>query len=136
VRYLRINIELYFTLPVSTNLRNRITQAGTALNNILLDGRKINLGQPNEENTIRASVTDENISGVDYRHVTAEIALQYPLSPTVQTKFDTLRTRIQNFIADAETPTGDILSPIKKIATYHICTHEPPCQACTGVTNL
>ena len=133
--YLRINIELYFKLPVATNLRNRITQAGTALNNILTDGRKINLGQPNEENTIRGSVTDENIGGVDYRHVSCEIALQYPLSPTVQTKFDTLRTRIQAFIADAATPTG---SPplFQKRADFHICTHEPPCQSCTGMTNL
>lgn len=134
--YLRINIELYFKLPVSTNLRNRITQAGTAINNMLSDGSKINMGQRNEENTTRGSVTDENIGGVDYRHISCEIALQYPLSPTVQAKFNTLRTRIQAFIAEAVTPTGDIMSPIRKIATYHICTHEPPVAPCTGVTNL
>ncbi len=138
--YLRVIIELYFKFPLSPALENRINAARNAIEAILGNARKINPGKPNKENSTLMKITDEVISGITYRHVSADIAIDYPVTQPVQAKLNAIKIQIDNLLPYAEispeVPLQDGLSIIQKKATKHVCTHEPPVQSCTGVTNL
>lgn len=133
--YLRINIDLCFTTPVSGAVRSKINKVKNSIDILLPDAKKINNGQPNEENTILATWGIETIGGIEYQHVVVEIALPYPLTQPQQDEFDALRPLVQDIVIEAANPVGE--PPLfQKRADFHICTHEPPVQSCTGVTNL
>lgn len=133
--FLRINIDLCFTTPVSGAVRSKINKVKNSIDVLLPNAKKINNGQPNEENTVLATWGNETIGGIEYQHVVVDMCLYYPLSSGAQTEFDALRPLVQDIVSNAATPSSETLLFQKK-ADFHVYTHEPPVASCTGVTNL
>ena len=135
MRYLRINIDLYFNTPIGGSLRSKITKVRNSVGVLIPDAKKMNNGQPNEENTLTVTWGNETINGTQYEHGKVDMALELPLTPAQQTEFDKLIPLVNAIIAESVDPTIPF-STIVKVHHYHTCNHEPPVQSCTGVTNF
>ena len=135
MRYLRVNIDLYFNTPIGGALRSKINQVRNSIDTLIPDAKHINNGQPNEENTVLVSWGNEIINGTQYEHGKVDMALELPLTPAQQTEFDALIPLVNAIIAEAVDPTIPGFG-ITKQASYHTCNHEPPVQSCTDVVNM
>lgn len=127
MRHLRILVELWILLPLSTQVRNALETAQGYVQTAKQYANKLNEGYKNEENTVTATYDIVEHKGNRYVHIILDLAFLLPLSTAAMNAVEAARPRIRNMIQYASQPTGSgRLDSIRIRAKYHVCKHRPP----------
>lgn len=130
MRHLRITVELWILLPLTTEIRNALETAQGYVQTAKQYANKLNEGYKNEENTVTATYDVVLHNGNNYVHIRLDLAFLLPLSTAAMNAVEAARPRIRNMIQYATQPsshdTPGEIDPIKIRARYHVCKHRPP----------
>ena len=127
MRHLRIVVNLWILLPLSTAVKNALDTAKSYVLTAKAYAHKMNEGYKNEENTVTATYDVVTHKGNNYVHIILDLGFLLPLTTAAMNAVEAAKPRIKNMIqyATQPTPAGEPDS-IRIHAKYHICKHRPP----------
>lgn len=132
MKYIRLIVDLWILLPISTEARTLFDKMQQAMSDMGKLVVTINKDEKNQENT---TVVDyKNVSDKDKNHlnITADYAFLMPMSTEAMELFEATRLIFRDLVKHVEPP--DVISPgpgvgkapIRMKYHYHICKHRPP----------
>ena len=131
MRHLRIVVELWILLPLSTVVKNALDTAKSYVLTAKNYAEKINVGAKNEENTVTTTYNVVTYKGNNYVHIILDLGFLLPLTTAAMNAVEAAKPKIKAMIQYASQET-DITKPgfIRIHAKYHICKHGPKNEPC------
>lgn len=132
MEYLRLVINLWLLLPISSEVRTLFDKLQQAMGDMSKLAVTINKDEKNQETT---TVVDyKNVADKEKNHlnIITDLAFELPVTTDVQKIFDSTKLLVKDFVKFVEPP--DVIGPgtdigqakIRMKYDFHICKHRPP----------
>lgn len=136
MRHLRLTVDLWILLPLSTQVKNALDTAKSYVVTAKNYAEKINAGSKNEENTVTATYDVVTNKDKNYVHIILDLGFLLPLSTAAMNAVEAAKPKIKAMIQYASQDTVVGPPTLRIHCKHHVCKHAPLNEPCDPEVDL